>query len=110
MASAIGWALARFGLEQTSTRQVRKEISPFDRVGQTAALGRWATLLRWIRAIAAGKLFSFVRTLCGCHTLRTMAQHAAMTLISYAPPADQNAPRCHQAFIGAVQIRMASLM
>ena len=54
-ASAIGLALALWGLLLLPAREVRRRCSPATILGDAAATG-WATLRRWTRAAARGSL------------------------------------------------------
>ena len=108
-ASAIGLSLGLYGLLKQSTQTVRAAVSPWRVVGASAATHRWATLLRWIRAARDGALFAGLRQLSSARSLRDLAERAAMMLAAYAAPTERARPLCHQAFIGASQLSMASL-
>ena len=100
-ASAIAQALALFGLEQKSHAEIRRQTSPFKIVGTTAVAG-WATLCRWSDAVRRGRLFFGVR---GCpdeFTRRQVAERAATTIGSRAPPPVE-ASLTVRAFVGAAQ-------
>ena len=84
-ASAIAQALALFGLEQKSPAEIRRQTSPFTVVGATAVVG-WATLYRWCDDVRDGRLFSDVRRCPDEFTRRQVAERAATTIGSRAPP------------------------
>lgn len=100
-ASAIAQALALFGLERKSPAEIRRQTSPFKIVGTTAVAG-WVTLYRWCDAVRDGRLFSVVR---GCpdeFTLRQVAERAATSIGSRAPP-PVGASLTVRAFVGAAR-------
>jgi hypothetical protein len=84
-ASAIGWALALFGVAQLAAREVRRRVSPWAVVGAAAAAG-WQTLRRWAKAVREGGLFPGVRASPESFSLRQVAARAATTLAASAPP------------------------
>jgi hypothetical protein len=102
-ASAIALALALYGIDRAPPTEVRRRTSPFGNVGFTAAAG-WATLGRWAKAVRARSLFPEVRQCPGQFTLRQVAERAATTLGSRAPP-PMDAPLSVRAFTGAAQDR-----
>jgi hypothetical protein len=78
-AEAIGLAMVLYGLLGLTCVQTRERISPYKRVGDTAASG-WAALGRWVRAIDHGRLFKAIRP-CPSHwTLRQRAERVATSL------------------------------
>lgn len=83
-ASAVALALALWGVAGDAPAEVRRRVSPFARVGATAAVG-WASLRRWSRSVRAGRLFPVVRALPVEAILRQVAARAATTLAAYAP-------------------------
>lgn len=97
--SAIALALAVYGIEHAAPAAVRRQISPFKVVGYRAATG-WVTLGRWADAVRAGALFSQVRPSPAGFTRRQVAERAATTLGSRAPP-PMDAPLTARAFAGA---------
>jgi hypothetical protein len=97
--SAIALALALFGIERAAPAAARKRVSPFKVVGHRAATG-WVTLGRWADAVRAGRLFSKVRPCPPGFTRRQVAERAATTLGSRAPP-PMDAPLVARAFNGA---------
>jgi hypothetical protein len=105
-ASAVGWALALYGLCHESLAAIRRRISPWSVIGATAATG-WATLRRWVRAVRAGELFAVVRRVPADYSLRQVAERAATTLLSYAPPTAGALPLDHQSMIGAAHAPMS---
>lgn len=84
-ASAIALALALYGIERAPPAQVRRRTSPFGKVGYRACTG-WVTLGRWADAVRAGRLFAQVRPCPARFTRRQVAERAATTLGSRAPP------------------------
>jgi hypothetical protein len=99
--SAIALALALYGIERASPTAVRQRLSPFRIVGYRAVAG-WVTLGRWADAVRVGKLFSRVRPCPARFTRRQVAERAATTLGSRAPP-PMDAPLTVRAFHGAAQ-------
>jgi hypothetical protein len=83
-AAAIGLALVLFGVCGLSLAETRSRVSPWRRVGETAALG-WRSLRRWARAVRDGRLFSCVRRSPARFTARQVAERAALTLSALAP-------------------------
>lgn len=101
-ASAIALALALYGLERRPPAQVRRRTSPFSKVGNRACTG-WVTLGRWADAVRAGRLFVQVRACPTRFTRRQVAERAATTLGSRAPP-PMDAPLIVRAFNGAAHV------
>lgn len=97
--SAIALALALYGIERSAPAAVRRRVSPFKVVGDRAATG-WVTLGRWADAVRAGRLFTQVRPSPAGFTRRQVAERAATTLGSRAPP-PMDAPLRARAFYGA---------
>lgn len=102
-ASAIALALALLGIERASPVEVRRRISPFKKVGYRAAMG-WVTLDRWSDAVRDRRLFPQVRPCPAQFTRRQVAERAATTLGSRAPP-PMDAPLTVRAFRGAARVR-----
>jgi len=98
-ASAIGWALALFGLRQRPMAEVRRRTSPWRIVGAAAAAG-WAALSRWVDAIRERRLFARVRAAPTEWTKRQVAERAAGSLAAHAPTGRGRAIEA-QAFFGA---------
>jgi hypothetical protein len=98
-ASAIALALALYGIERAPPAQVRRKTSPFGKVGYRAATG-WVTLGRWVEAVRTGRLFARVRPCPARFTRRQVAERAATTLGSRAPP-PMDSPLTVRAFNGA---------
>ena len=98
-ASAIALALALYGIERAAPAQVRRRVSPFEVIGYRAISG-WVTLGRWAKAVRAGALFAEVRACPASFTPRQVAERAATTLGSRAPP-PMDAPLTVRAFHGA---------
>lgn len=101
--SAIALALALYGLERQPPADIRSRTSPFKVVG-SAAVGGWVTLERWADAVRAGRLFAQVRPSPAHFTRRQVAERAATTLGSRAPP-PLDAPLWARAFTGAALAR-----
>lgn len=102
-ACAIALALALFGIEHATPVAVRRQVSPFATVGYGAATG-WVTLGRWADAVRAGRLFAQVRPCPARFTRRQVAERAATTIGSRAPP-PMDVPLVVRAFIGAAHVR-----
>jgi hypothetical protein len=100
----IAWALCLFGIERASTGSVADCIQPWRRVGATARRC-WAQLRRWVRAIRDAALFPFVRRAPEAWNHRRVAERAAMTFASMAPPALRTATVGEQVWSGALQAR-----
>jgi hypothetical protein len=83
--AAIGLCLAFFGISLMSLREIRKLVSPLRVVGARAAVG-WASALRWVDAVRAGRLFPAVRAVPPEYSRRQAAERIATTLAAYAPP------------------------
>jgi hypothetical protein len=102
-ASAIALTLALYGLERQPPAAVRRQTSPFKMVGAAAA-GGWVTIRRWVDAVRSGRLFSHVRPSPPHFTHRQVAERAATTLGSRAPP-PMDASLSARAFAGAALAR-----
>lgn len=102
-ASAIGWALALFGVAGLSASAVRTRTSPWTILGKTAAEG-WATLRRWVTGVRAGRLFPCLRTSPTDFTARQVAERAATTLAAHAPPTGPGNEITARAFAGAALV------
>lgn len=101
--SAVAWAMALFGVERASPREVRRRTSPWAIVGAAAAEG-WATLRRWVAAIRARQLLRVARPSPPELTARQVAERAATTAAALAPPSIAAAPIRVCAFIGAARV------
>ena len=100
-ASAIGLALALWGLLGATAAQVRRRVCPATILGATAVTG-WATLRRWARDLARGRLFCGVPGPPGSSaTLRRRAASAASALAARADPTTRGLAIEHRAFLGA---------
>jgi hypothetical protein len=99
-ASAMGFALALWGLVQATAAEVRRRVCPAKILGNTAVAG-WATLRRWARAIEQRRLFLSVPLPGPGATLRRVAQSAATALAASADPTTRGLPIEHRAFLGA---------
>lgn len=100
-ASAIGFALALFGLVRSTAAEVRRRVCPVTIVGATAATG-WATLRRWARAVRDKHLFasSPLPPASGA-TLRDVAASAASALAASADATTRSLTLSARAFFGA---------
>jgi hypothetical protein len=98
--AAIALALALWGLVQATAAAVRAKVCPAKRVGFAAASG-WATLQRWARDVANGRLFGSSPKLAAPIPLRRIAAIAAGALAANAEPATRDQPIEHRAFFGA---------
>lgn len=99
-ASAIGWVLARVGLDGATTAQVRAEVRPSMVVGN-AATDRWVAVSRWIEASREGGLFARLGRHAADSSPRQVAERTAMQLRALAPPQGGGAPSAHEAWRGA---------
>jgi hypothetical protein len=105
--SAIAWALALFGVLELTLAEVRERTSPWTITGEHNR-DRWASLVRWARAVKARKLFLCVRVCPADFTLRQVSERAAMTLASMSPAYFSTASPATSpthAFFGAARIR-----
>jgi hypothetical protein len=100
--SAVAWALALFGADGVSPREVRRRTSPWAIVGATAVAG-WATLRRWVAAVRARRLLSDVRPCPADFTARQVAARAATTVAALAPLDLGGIPIATRAFAGAAR-------
>ena len=78
-ACVIGLALALFGIEQRSARDVREAIAPTVVARDPAEGATWSTLQRWARAAKAGTLIVEGRACPETFTLRQAAERVATT-------------------------------
>jgi hypothetical protein len=79
-ASAIGLALALFGVERASPAAVREAIAPTASTRDPAEGAGWSTLRRWAHEAKAGTLIAEGHGCPATFTLRQAAERAAMTL------------------------------
>lgn len=101
-AAAIGLALALFGVGGLAMADVRRRVSPWQRVGASAQ-GSWLGLRRWVGAVRSGRLFASVRGSPAGFTARQVAARAAMTLAALAPPSLAGAAIEARVFAGALR-------
>lgn len=80
-ATAIGLALALYGIGGVSAREVREAVSAWPVVGASST--GWKTLRRWIARAAT--LWTCVRESPASFTTRQRAERAAATLLAHAP-------------------------
>jgi len=102
-ASAIGLALALWGLVLATAAEVRRRVCPAKILGPAAATG-WATLRRWARAVARGHLFASTPTPDSTAPLRRAAALAAAALAACADPTTRGLAIEHRALLGAAQV------
>lgn len=81
--AAIALALALFGLAGLSLPEVRELVSPWSKLGYSAA-ATWCTVPRWTAAVREGRLFDVRRPPEGW-TPRQVAERAATTLAARVP-------------------------
>jgi len=101
-ASAIGLALALWGLLGATAAQVRQQVCPAAVLGAAGATG-WETLRRWGRDIRRRLLFPTVPPPSPSASLRGVAARAATVLAASAAPTTRSLPIEHRAFLGAAQ-------
>lgn len=101
-ASAIGLALALWGLLGATSAEVRRRISPIARLGETAAMG-WASLRRWARAVASQNLVASAPRAGPGATLRQVAACAAEALAAHADSTTRGLSSAQRAFVGAAR-------
>jgi hypothetical protein len=95
-------AVALWGVEGLAPAEVRRQVSPWRRVGAAAA-GSWVSLRRWARAVRAAALFARVRATPAGARLREVAARAATTLAAFAPSSADALPLATRAVLGAAQ-------
>lgn len=100
-ASAIGLALALFGLERMPLPRGRTAVSPWTTIGATAAAG-WLSVRRWIRAVRDRRLFARLH-LGGTaqQTAHQIAARVARALSALGPSAPTRADVRAAVFAGA---------
>ncbi len=101
-ASAMGLALALWGLVKATASQVRRRVCPATVLGAAGATG-WATLRRWARDIRRRLLLPRVPPSGPSVSLRGVAARAASVLAASADPTTRALPIEHRAFLGAAQ-------
>lgn len=99
-ASAIGFALALWGLALATAAEVRGRVSPSRIIGATAAT-TWVTLRRWARDVTQGRLFPSAPDPGPPATLRRRAAAAASALAASADATTRAQPIEERAFLGA---------
>jgi hypothetical protein len=99
-ASAIGFAFALWGLALATAAEVRRRVSPATILGHAAMIG-WATLRRWARDVARGRLFPPALAPDSSTSLRRVAQRTAAALAASADPTTRALALEHRAFLGA---------
>jgi hypothetical protein len=98
-ASAIGLALALWGLAELTMPKVRARVSPAVVIG-AAALVRWVTLERWADAASTNGLFPKIAPVVPGKTRRATAARVATAVIGRAPPGDHHASLEVRAWLG----------
>ncbi len=99
-ASAIGWVLARLGLDGAAVVHLRAEVSPSMVTGHRA-VDRWITAARWIEASRSGELFPRLGPHAASSRRRQIAERTAMQLVALAPCGVTTEILTHAAFAGA---------
>ncbi|MCP3170239.1 hypothetical protein [Myxococcus qinghaiensis] len=90
-ATAIGLALALFGLLWRPVAGVRAQVSPWRVVGPGSE-GRWCALAAWVRALPRGGLFRALPPCPEDWSPRRIAARAAAALAARAPEAVGTSP------------------
>jgi hypothetical protein len=98
-ASAIGFALALWGLVLATAAEVRRRVCPATVLGD-AAIG-WPTLRRWARDVARRRLFPKAAEPPSSGPLRRVAASVAAALAASADPTTRALPIEDRAFLGA---------
>lgn len=101
-ASAIGFGLALWGLMKMSARAVRERVNPAKFVAEPT-LG-WATVRRWAKDVATGKLFFDLPRPPINSKLRIVAATAAAALAANAEAQTRVLPLELRAFVGAAHV------
>jgi hypothetical protein len=101
-ASAMALALALWGHVKMSAKVVRERVNPAKITGD-CILG-WATLRRWAKDVAHGKLFVDVPHPPIGSKLRDVAATAAAALAANADATTRSLSLEHRAFIGAAHV------
>jgi hypothetical protein len=99
-ASAIGLALALWGLVRATALAVRRRVSPSKQLGFAAMVG-WVTLRRWAKAVRQRDLFASTLPAGPSATLREVAALAATGLAARAASTTRHLSLAHRAFFGA---------
>lgn len=102
IASAMALALALWGHVKMSAKAVRERVNPAKIMGD-CIIG-WATLRRWTKDVAHGKLFVDVPRPPIGSKLRDVAATAAAALAANADAQTRVLPLEHRAFIGAAHV------
>lgn len=102
LASAIALAMALYGVLHLSYVKTREQVCPWPVTGFERP-SVWATLKRWLRAVRERRLFAVVRPGPSPSEWpnRAVAERAATTLGSMAPPGLQYRPWTERAYAGA---------
>ncbi|KYF54059.1 hypothetical protein BE08_41625 [Sorangium cellulosum] len=99
-AAAIGWVLARIGLDGATTTVARAEVCPSATLG-VAAAERWLAPSRWIEASRRGQLFPRLGRHGAESTRAQIAERTAMQLVGLSPQGSTREPAPYLAFRGA---------
>jgi hypothetical protein len=102
IASAMALALALWGHAKMSAKAVREHVNPAKITGN-CSIG-WATLRRWAKDVAHGKLFVDLPHPPIGAKLRDVAATAAAALAANAGAHTRGLPLEHRAFIGAAHV------
>lgn len=100
-ASAIGLALALFGLQRESAHAVREAIAPTVSARAPAEAATWSTLRRWAHEAKTGTLIVEGRACPETLTLRQAAERTAMTLQALGPRGPDALERVWQGALAA---------
>jgi len=100
-AAAIGFGLALWGLMKMKATDVRQRINPAKVFG---VADDWATVRRWAKDVAAGKLFVGLPPPPINSKLRNIAATAATALAGHADAPTRSLPLEDRAFIGAAHV------
>lgn len=101
-AAAIGFGLALWGLMKMAAKAVRERVNPAKFVAEPN-LG-WATVRRWAKNVAEGKLFARVPRPLPNSKLRVVAATTAAALAASADALTRVFPLEYRAFVGAAQV------
>lgn len=108
-AQTIALALVLFGVLDQSPAEVRRQLSPWQVVGATAASG-WGSLKRWAKEVQRGALFKGLRRCPDSWSLRQVAQRAGAGLAACSPNPNCGLGIAHHAWLGAAQLGMGITM
>jgi hypothetical protein len=101
--SSIAFGLALWAIALLTPEEVRQSASPWRLRGSSTA-GRWRTLGRWVDAVLASQLFSFVQ-LDRSGSRREMAKRIARSIVSMSTVRCFGTPSPAVVFTAAAQLR-----